>query len=301
MTTPLTRRSLLALLSGAGLLAACSGPKRRLGVQNGTLPRAWLQRLPAGWGTESISLSTGLPKPGQSSGLGPLALTDGWATSKPASHWLPWPASAATELLMPEAQALLPWGLPVAMGPWLLVLRDRPDLSKSLADKAGWQLLLHPSLRGQLLLPASQRVVLDIAKRIGNQAEIMDQLRQQALGFSDVDALTLLLNGEAQAAVLPSRAVVPLLRSDSRLRAFLPIQGSPLWWNLLVRPASAAAIPPLEWLLAPSKSPLLDQLLRAGFTPPLQRPQLEAALSRQPQAELLRPPAELLKRCTTIM
>ena len=70
MTVPLTRRSLLALLSGAGLLAACSGPKRRIGVQNGTLPRAWLQRLPAAWGTESISLSTGLPKPGQSSGLG---------------------------------------------------------------------------------------------------------------------------------------------------------------------------------------------------------------------------------------
>ena len=202
---------------------------------------------------------------------------------------------------MPEAQALLPWGLPVAMGPWLLVLRDRPDLWQSLADRAGWQLLLHPSLRGQLLLPASQRVVLDIAKRMGNQAEIMEQLKQQALGFNDVDALTLLLNGEAQAAVLPSRAVVPLLRSDSRLRAFLPIQGAPLWWNLLVRPASAAAIPPLEWLLAPSKSPLLDQLLRAGFTPPLKLPLLAAALSRQPQAQLLRPPAELLERCTTII
>ena len=301
MNVPLTRRSLLTLLSGAGLLAACSGPKQRLGVQNGTLPRAWLQRLPAGWGFESIPLGTALPKPSQSSGLGPLALTDGWATSQPASHWLPWPASAATELLMPEAQALLPWGLPVAMGPWLLVLRDRPDLWQSLADKAGWQLLLHPSLRGQLLLPASQRVVLDIAKRMGNQAEIMEQLKQQALGFNDVDALTLLLNGEAQAAVLPSRAVVPLLRSDSRLRAFLPIQGAPLWWNLLVRPASAAAIPPLEWLLAPSKSPLLDQLLRAGFTPPLKLPLLAAALSRQPQAQLLRPPAELLKRCTTII
>ncbi|NBP33733.1 MAG: hypothetical protein EB070_10285 [Synechococcaceae bacterium WBA_2_066] len=299
MTVPLTRRSLLTLLSGVGLLAACSGPKQRLGVQNGTLPRAWLQRLPAGWGFESITLGTSLPKPGQ--GLGPLALTDGWAASQPVNHWLPWPASAVTELLMPEAQVLLPWGLPVAMGPWLLVLRDRPDLWQSLADKAGWQLLLHPSLRGQLLLPASQKVVLDIAKRMGNQAEIMDQLKQQALGFNDVDALTLLLNGEAQAAVLPSRAVVPLLRSDSRLRAFLPIQGAPLWWNLLVRPASAAAIPPLEWLLAPSKSPLLDQLLRAGFTPPLKLPLLAAALSRQPQAQLLRPSAELLARCTTII
>lgn len=299
MTVPLTRRSLLTLLSGVGLLAACSGPKQRLGVQNGTLPRAWLQRLPAGWGFESITLGTSLPKPGQ--GLGPLALTDGWAASQPVNHWLPWPASAVTELLMPEAQVLLPWGLPVAMGPWLLVLRDRPDLWQSLADKAGWQLLLHPSLRGQLLLPASQKVVLDIAKRMGNQAEIMDQLKQQALGFNDVDALTLLLNGEAQAAVLPSRAVVPLLRSDSRLRAFLPIQGAPLWWNLLVRPASAAAMPPLEWLLAPSKSPLLDQLLRAGFTPPLKLPLLAAALSRQPQAQLLRPSAELLARCTTII
>jgi len=56
----------------------------------------------------------------------------------------------------------------------------------------------------------------------------------------------------------------------------------------------------LEWLLAPRKSPLLDQLLRAGFTPPLQRSLLEAALARQPQSELLLPPPQLLKRCTTL-
>jgi len=53
-------------------------------------------------------------------------------------------------------------------------------------------------------------------------------------------------------------------------------------------------------LLAPRKSPLLDQLLRAGFTPPLQRSLLEAALARQPQSELLLPPPQLLKRCTTL-
>jgi hypothetical protein len=299
MTNPTSRRSVLALLAGASLVSACRTTRQRLGVQTGTLPKAWLQRLPSDWGVESFNLNQELPKEKQ--GFGPWALTAGWATSQPPNHWLPWPASAATEFLMPEAKALLPWGLPVAMGPWLLVLLDRPDLWKTFGDKASWQLLLHPSLRGQLLLPANQKVVLDIAKRIGNQAEVILQLKQQALGFNDVDALTLLLNGEAQAAVLPSRAVVPLLRSDNRLRAFLPLQGAPLWWNLLVRPTSADAIPPLEWLLAPRKSPLLDQLLRAGFTPPLQRPLLETALARQPQAELLLPPVQLLKQCNSII
>ena len=129
---------------------------------------------------------------------------------------------------------------------------------------------------------------------------MLTQLRQQGLGFGDRDALTLLLNGDAEAAVLPSRAVVPVLRRDTRLQALLPESGSPLWWSLLVQPAGGMP-PPLEWLLAPRSSPLLDQMLRSGFTPPLKRPLLESALKRQIHPELLLPPEAVLQRCTSLM
>ncbi len=289
----LSRRQLL-LLAGTGLLTACApSPRRRLALPAGQLPKPWLQRLPGDWGVEPWKLQATATPP---SGAALLALSDGWATGLPASSFAPWPAGPASEGLLPQAEALRPWGLPVGFGPWLLVLRDRFDL---VGDS--WQLLLDPSLRGQLLLPASARLVIEIAKRIGEPAEVLPRLRRQALGFNDRDALTLLLNGDAQAAVLPSGAVLPLLNRDSRLRALLPREGSVLWWSLLLLPRRGGVLPPTDWLLAPRQSPLLDQLLRAGFTPPLQRQKLAAALARQRFSELLLPPEPLLARCSTLL
>ena len=260
----LSRRQLL-LLAGTGLLTACApSPRRRLAMPTGLLPKAWLQRLPGDWGVEPWQLQAPATPP---RGAALLALSDGWATGLPASSYAPWPAGPASEGLLPQAEALSPWGLPVGFGPWLLVLRDRFDL---VGDS--WQLLLDPSLRGQLLLPASPRLVIDIARRIGDPAAVLPRLRRQALGFNDRDALTLLLNGTAQAAVVPSGAVVPLLNRDSRLRAVLPREGSVLWWSLLLLPRSGGVLPPPDWLGAPRQSPLLDQLLRAGFTPPCSAP-----------------------------
>ena len=97
-----------------------------------------------------------------------------------------------------------------------------------------------------------------------------------------------------------TRALIPQLSRDTRLQALLPASGAPLWWALLQQTAQGEA-PPVEWLLDPRRSPLLDQLLRAGFTPPLERPLLEAALARQPHAELLLPNNEVLQRCTSLL
>ena len=294
---PLRRRYWLAL-AGSGLLAACSSNRRRLAVQKGMLPALWQRKLPNDWAVDSLDLRQDLPpiKPSISS----LVLSDGWAQALPPEQRRPWPAGPVTEGLLPIAQPLLRYGLPLGFGPWLLVLRNRADLLNGDGAARGWSLLLDPSLRGQLLLPASPRVVLEIAGRIGEPMSVLTQLRQQALGFGDRDALTLLLNGDAEAAVLPSRAVVPVLRRDTRLQALLPESGSPLWWSLLVQPAGGMP-PPLEWLLAPRSSPLLDQMLRSGFTPPLKRPLLESALKRQIHPELLLPPEAVLQRCTSLM
>ena len=296
MRQRLTRRHWM-LLAGSGLLAACSGTSQKLVVQQGLVPSAWLRRLPRSWRAESLDWRQSLPA--WPSGSRCLALTDGWAMANQPLAAQAWPQEALDGLL-PLAQPLLPFGLPVGFGPWLLVLRNRRDLLAGGGAERGWSLLLDPSLRQQVVLPASARVVEEIARRIGDPAESLARLRQQALGFGDHDALTLLLHGDAQAAVLPSRAVIPQLSRDTRLQALLPESGAPLWWALLQQTAQGEA-PPVEWLLNPRRSPLLDQLLRVGFTPPLERPMLEAALARQPHAELLLPPAEVLQRCTSLL
>ena len=296
MTQRLTRRHWM-LLAGSGLLAACSGSSQTLVVQQGLVPPAWLRRLPRSWRADSIDWRQELPA--WPSGSRCLALTDGWAMANQPLAAQVWP-QAALEGLLPLAEPLLPFGLPVGFGPWLLVLRNRRDLLADGGAERGWSLLLDPSLRQQVVLPASARVVEEIARRIGDPAESLARLRQQALGFADRDALTLLLHGDAQAAVLPSRAVIPQLSRDTRLQALLPASGAPLWWALLQQTAQGEA-PPVEWLLDPRRSPLLDQLLRAGFTPPLDRSLLEAALARQPHAELLLPKDEVLQRCTSLL
>ena len=227
MTQRLTRRHWM-LLAGSGLLAACSGSSQKLVVQQGLMPPAWLRRLPRSWRAESMDWKQELPV--WPSGSRCLALTDGWAMANQPLAAQVWP-QAALDGLLPLAQPLLPFGLPVGFGPWLLVLRNRRDLLADGGAERGWSLLLDPSLRQQVVLPAS---------------------------------------------------------------------GSPLWWALLQQTAQGEA-PPVEWLLDPRRSPLLDQLLRVGFTPPLDRALLEPALARQPHAELLLPTVEVMQRCTSLL
>ena len=295
--TLLRRRQWLAL-TGSALLTACSGSRSPLAVQQGLLPSPWLRRLPRDWRVEPLELREQWPPLGGQ--VRSAVLSDGWATASDAPSWQPLAAGPWQQGLLPQAAPLLRYGLPLGFGPWLLLLRNRQDLLADGGRQRGWNLLLDPSLKGQLVLPASPRVVLEIASRIGDPQEVLEQLRRQALGFGDRDALTLLLNGDAQAAVLPSRAVLPQLRRDTRLQAVLPASGAPLWWSLLVRP-KGGQLPPADWLMASRQTPLLDQLLREGFTPPLQRPLLRDALQRQSHPDLLLPPEPLLERCTTLL
>ena len=124
MTQRLTRRHWM-LLAGSGLLAACSGTSQKLVVQQGLMPPAWLRRLPRSWRAESIDWKQALPV--WPTGSRCLALTDGWAMANQPLAAQVWP-QAVLEGLLPLAQPLLPFGLPVGFGPWLLVLRNRRDL-----------------------------------------------------------------------------------------------------------------------------------------------------------------------------
>jgi len=134
-----------------------------------------------------------------------------------------------------------PLAFPWSYGPWVLVLRSRPDLARRRAE--GWNLLLDPSLAGRLVLPSSPRVTIAL---LGEDPERLRRLRRAALAYDDRDGLNLLLTGEAEAAVLPRQRVVALLRRDPRLQVLLPESGAPLSWNLLLRPAGPHPEPPLE-------------------------------------------------------
>ncbi|MEB3325076.1 MAG: twin-arginine translocation pathway signal [Cyanobacteriota bacterium] len=309
----LTRRSLLgfgvcgslALLESS--LAGCARVGPRLASRRGDLPERWVRTLPRDWqprwmeGPAEVLAACREPV-GERPAL--VQLSDGWASGLPRQAWAPWgamgihnrldaSAGSASRLFASVAQPTL--AFPWSRNPWVLVLRNRPDLLKHGSE--GWDLLLDPSLEGKVVLPSSPRVVMEL---VGGDSQRLCRLRRQALALDDRHGIQLLLNGPAEAAVLPRPQVVPLLRRDPRLTAHLPPQGAPMAWSMLLRPAGGAGIAPLEeWLAAILQPPLLPQVLAAGWVPPLPRPSLEAALRGFPpsMARLLLPPESTLRRC----
>ncbi|WP_411876096.1 hypothetical protein [Vulcanococcus limneticus] len=350
----LSRRQLLqaAALGGMGLLAGCGSSGPQLVAVRGSLPPAWLKPLPKPWRAQLVETPQAVLAAAGRPDAALLSLGDGWATLLASEALQPFGAgrllAGLDPLAAPVSRLFRPQGAPAlafpwAFGPWLLLLRSRPDLARRRAE--GWDLLLDPSLRGRVLLPSSPRLVIalglhqlglqqqgpaqgsvaaaataEAVARMGADptasatAALEDprlrpwlrRLRAQALAFDERDGLNLVLAGDAEAAVLPSHQVLPLLRRDPRLTALLPESGAPLWWQLLLRPAvgpgQLAPPLPLEWLADGLSLPLLDRLLAGGWVPPLPRQRLAPALARWPEPlrELLLPPAPLLERCTNL-
>ena len=317
LSAPLSRRQLLQLGVGAGLLAACrpaDGPQ--LLLAEGELPAAWLQQLPAPWRSQSLAdpaavqqrLQAVVQQGGQH-GVQPglVALSDGWASGLSPKLLQPFAAPRLWARLAPfsaeVARLFGPIGagelaFPWAYSPWVIALRSRADLLAR--RKEGWLLLLDPSLRSRLVLPSSPRISLEI---MGGDFERLEQLRAQALAYDERDGLNLLLSGKADAAVLPLQRLIPLLRRDQRLAVIWPESGAPLIWQLLLRPAaSPPQRPPLEWLGAVWEPPLLEGLLARGWVPPLPQAQLTPLARRFPaaMAELLLPGDALLQRCWSL-
>jgi len=291
-------------LASWGLTGCAAATAPRLLASLGDLPAAWIARLPRSWQSQLLEgpdqvrtavLASGRRRPALAQ------LSDGWAATLPRAELQPIGTPALLERLDPAAaqvarlfaadpapQLAFPW----ALNPWVLLLRNRFDLVRRRAE--GWELLLDPSLAGALVLPSSPRVVLDL---VNGDGERLRRLRRQAVAFDDHDGLSLLLNGQAEAAVVPRQRVVSLLRRDPRLAVVLPEQGGPLGWNLLLSPVGAPAAP-IDWLAEALQPPLLPRLLAAGWVPPLPAAELERAVAPFPPElrQLLHPPAPVLAR-----
>lgn len=311
VASSLSRRQLLRLGTVALplLLGGCRQDRHRLLATRRDLPSLWSARLPRAWALQTLEEPAAVSRSlsGPASARPALAqLWDGWATALPIAALQPFGApellNRLSPLAGPASRLFAPAGAPAfafpwALDPWVLLLRDRPDLARRRDE--GWGLLLDPSLRGRVVLPSSPRLTISLVQA---DPQRLRQLRSVTLANDERDGLSLLLSGDAEAMVLPRRRAVPLLRSDSRLAVVLPAEGAPLGWNLLLRPAGAAAEPPLEWLEAALQPPLLARLLAAGWVPPLPRPQLEAAAASlpAPQRQLLLPPETVLQRCWSL-
>jgi putative spermidine/putrescine transport system substrate-binding protein len=317
LSAPLSRRQLLQLGVGAGLLAACrSADGPQLLLAEGDLPAAWLQQLPAPWRSQSLADPAAVQQrlqaavqrgvqPRAQSGL--VALSDGWASGLSPKLLQPFGAPRLWARLAPfsaeVARLFGPIGagelaFPWAYSPWVIALRSRADLLAR--GKEGWALLLDPSLRSRLVLPSSPRISLEI---MGGDFQRLEQLRAQALAYDERDGLNLLLSGKADAAVLPLQRLIPLLRRDQRLAVLWPESGAPLSWQLLLRPAASPPQQvPLEWLGAVLEPPLLEGLLARGWVPPLPQAQLAPVARRFPaaMAKLLLPGDALLQRCWSL-
>ncbi|MCP9886592.1 twin-arginine translocation pathway signal [Cyanobium sp. ATX 6A2] len=322
----LCRRQLLRLgLGTAGLLAlpaalgGCSRESAGAELLHGTgaLPAGWLRQLPRGWRAQALPEPMAISARLEADGGEPpapalVALADGWATALPPQSWRPLEApellAALTDWAQPAARLFAAEGQPAvafpwSFSPWVLALRSRPALAERAAE--GWDLLLDPSLRGKLVLPSSPRVCVEL---MGRDFERIQALRRQPLAYDDRNALNLLLAGGAEAAVVPLRPLIPLLRRDPRLAVVLPPGGAPLSWQLLLRPAAAEPVgrseaPPIKpWMAEALEPPLLNNLLLGGWVPPLPRPLLAPLVTRFPEpiASLLLPPDAVLERCWSL-
>ena len=270
---PLRRRHVLQMIvaTGSVLLAGCrqATASPTLMAPAGVLPKPWADALPKPWRlTLAPSQQDWVPEDRARADL--LVMGDGWLDVDSAAALQPIAAEPLCGQLDRQAKALLAElgalkdrVLPLAVSPWVMLLRDDPAMAQE-----GWPLLLDSAVTGRVVLPASPRLVMSLADHLGG-GQSLNALRRQALTFDDRQATNWLLKGEARVVVLPLNRCIALLRQDPRLRAVLPSSGAPLHWTVLLRPKASREPVPQSWVEQGWRDPLRRRLTQLGWRAPI--------------------------------
>ena len=228
---------------------------------------------------------------------------DGWLDAHPADTLQPIASEPLLSQLDGQAKALLASlgalqdrVLPLAVSPWVMLLRDDAAMTQE-----GWPLLLDSAMAGRVVLPASPRLVMSLADHLGG-GQALPALRRQALTYDDRQATNWLLKGEAKVVVLPLSRCIALLGRDPRLRAILPASGAPLHWTVLLRPEASREPVPQSWVEQGWRDPLRRRLVQQGWRAPIASPGLmvdQNALSARLRP-LLFPSVDTWSRCWSL-
>ena len=302
----LSRRHVLQMIGAMGsvVLTGCrqATASPTLMAPAGVLPKPWADALPQPWRlTLSPSQQDWIPEDRARADL--LVMGDGWLDDHPADALQPIASEPLLRQLDNQARALLgelgalqDRVLPLAVSPWVMLLRDDPSMAQE-----GWPLLLDSALAGRVVLPASPRLVISLADHLGG-GPVLSSLRRQALTFDDRQATNWLLKGDARVVVLPLNRCIALLRRDPRLRAVLPASGVPLHWTVLLRPKASREPVPQSWVEQGWRDPLRRRLVQQGWRAPIASSGAMAnqnALSARLQP-LLFPSADTWSRCWSL-
>lgn len=326
----LTRRQLLTTIGvGVGATAALRlWRTRALGQRKGQRllyvknqgPKAWLQQLPQPWTAQSRASMEHLAADLQVEAVDLAMVGEAWLPRlQPQLQPFGLPDLVQPLLNAARDPAVLgggvtaaPVAFPWAFGSWVMVFRNRPAWAER-SRREGWSLLAAAELQDAWILPASPRVVTALALQSLGRSPNTTNLSlvpdltarlatvvRRARAFDSRHALTRLVNGHGSAAVAPSWTVIPHLLRDQRLVAVRPTDQPPLLsWQVLVRPRRAGPVP-RPWVQAGTKGVILNDLLQAGFCPPLPMKALQPQLARQPAATLLHPGDEAMAQAETL-
>ncbi|CAI8163938.1 MAG: ABC transporter substrate-binding protein [Prochlorococcus sp.] len=301
----------LGLLAGLAGLSGCGGNVTNplLRATPETLPASWRRLLPSPWRYQPLVAQAGQQPFTEAlkQGADLLALSDGWLTSLPEQQLQPIATAPLEQRLDAQAKAFLDSltpsmasrVLPVGVSPWVMVFRQGDPWLKEARN--GWQVLLDPGLKGQLVLPNSPRLLMALADRM-EAGDGLRRLLDQAITFDERYGLNWLLHGDARAAVLPLQRCLPSLRRDPRLSVVLPESGAPLHWTVLVRSDATREPVPQSWVEQAWSSPLLKQLLANGWIPPLSRAELQPAIRSipKPYQQIVLPSDQVWSRCWSL-
>ena len=268
----------LSVLGACVGLSGCQINLNRptLGAYEGVLPLEMIKALPEPWRFEVLQknkkdITYGLAALRD---LALLAIGDGWLQNIDIDNYMPiledrYPINNHANMFLSgfdEKTALKLF--PIGFSPWaMLFRRGEPWINKA---KKSWQVILEPGLKGQLILPNSPRIIMEIANRIGDGGiDILRKLRIHAKTFDDRNALNWVVSGKAKVAIMPLQNCMSSLYKDPRLTIAIPSEGTPLNWTILLKKNNFQEPFPISWIQESCQMPLLSKITNTGWIPPL--------------------------------